>query len=172
MRRFLLPLTLGFALVAIAIPLRAAEEAHPAQGQQGKRVWTNEDLEELRARGLISIVGTVPAAAPAAPPQAVRYSSRTEDPAWYADQASELQAQLNERMAALLLAREGLVQARSLRQTTGGINLAQANVGVTPEEGMAILEARVSEVQSRFDELADLARRNDIPPGLLRPSLV
>jgi len=172
MRRFFLPLTLALALSAMAIPACSAERPDPAQGQQERRVWTNEDLEDLRARGLISIIGTVPEAAPAALPQAARYSNRTEDPAWYAGQASELQTQLNERMAALLLARQSLVQARSLRQTTAGINLAQANAGITPEEDMAVLEARVSEVQSRFDELADLARRNYIPPGLLRPSLV
>lgn len=172
MRRYSLPFVLALALTITAIPARAAEKPDPAQGQQGTRVWTNEDLEGLRARGLISIIGTAPEAAPAAPPQATRYNSRTEDPAWYADQASELQAQLNERMAALLLARQSLAQARSLRQTTGGINLAQANAGITPEEGVATLEARVSEVQSRFDELADLARRNYIPPGLLRPSVV
>ena len=172
MRRFFLPLTLALALTAMAIPACSAERPDPAQGQQSRRVWTNEDLEELRARGLISIVGTVPEAAPAAPAQIQRYNSRTEDPAWYAEQATELQVQLNERMAALLLARQSLVQARSLRQTTGGIDLAQANAGITPEEGIAVLEARVSEVQSRFDELADLARRNYIPPGLLRPSVV
>jgi hypothetical protein len=74
-------------------------------------------------------------------------------------------------MTALLLAREGLARARSLRQITGGINLAQANVGITPETGVAILEEQVREVQSRFDEIADLARRNDIPPGILRPSV-
>jgi len=171
MHRYSIPLMMALALTITAIPARAAEEAQPAQGPQSRRVWTNEDLEELRARGLISIVGSVEEAAPAAPvapAQAARYNSRTEDPVWYADQVTALQAQLNERMAALLLARQGLAQTRSLRQTTGGINLAEANAGITPEEGIAILEARVSEVQSRFDELADLARRNYIPPGVLR----
>jgi len=176
MHRYSLPLMMALALTLTPIPARAAEEADPAQAQQGKRVWTTDDMEDLRARGLISIVGpaadAVPAAAPATPTEAPRYNSRTEDPAWYADQAAELQAQLNERMAALLLARQNLAQARSLRQTTGGINLAEANAGITPEEGIAALEAQVSEVQSRFDELADLAQRNDIPPGLLRPFVV
>lgn len=176
MHGYSLPLVLVLALTTMVIPARGAEEADPSQGQQSKRVWTNEDLEELQARGLISIVGPVADAAPAAamttPTEAARHNSRTEDPAWYSDQATELQAQLNERMAAVLLARQNLAQARSLRQTTGGINLAEANAGTTPEAGIAILEARVSEVLSRFDELAELARRNYIPPGALRPVVV
>jgi len=42
------------------------------------------------------------------------------------------------------------------------------NVGVTPQAGIAILEAQVREVQYQLDELSDLARQNDIPPGDLR----
>ena len=175
MYRYSLSLTLGLALVATAIPARAAEAAEPAQAQQARRVWSNDDLDELRARGLISIVGPAEealaapsAATPAAQPTPV-YASRMQDPVWYSDQAAALQAQLAERMAALLLARQNLAQARSLRQTTGGINLAEANPGITPEEGLLILEGRVGEVQSQLEELADFARRNYIPPGLLRP---
>jgi hypothetical protein len=172
MDRISLPLTLVFALIAVAIPSGAAGASTAAQGQQTKRVWTNEDLDELRARGLISIFGTVPETAPAAPPQPTRYASRLQDPVWYAEQAAELQAQLNGRMMAVVQAQQALMQARGLRQTTGGINLAEGNAGVTPEEGIAILAARVAEIQSRFEELADLARRNYIPPGVLRPPAV
>jgi len=176
MHRYFLPLMMALAITIAAVPAHSAEEAYPAQEQQRRRVWTNEDLEELQARGLISIVGpaadAAPAVAPAAPTEAPRYNSRMEDPAWYADQTAELQAQLNERMTALALARQNLAQARSLRQATGGINLAEANAGITPEDGLVALEARVSEVQSRFDELADLARRNYIPPSILRLAAV
>jgi len=170
-----LSLALALALASAAIPARATERAEPAQAQQAKRIWTTDDMEDLRARGLISIVGpeaaTVPAAA-AAPAPVTLYNSRTEDPAWYANQAGELRAQLDVRMTALMQARESLAQARSLRQTTGGINLAQGNVGVTPEAGIGILEAQVRELQSRFEDVADLARRNNIPPGVLRPFVV
>jgi hypothetical protein len=176
MHRYFLPLMMALAITIAAIPAYSAEEADSAQEQQRRRVWTNDDLEELQARGLISIVGptadAAPALAPAAPTEAPRYNSRMGDPAWYADQTAELQAQLNERMAALALARQNLAQARSVRQTTGGINLAEANAGITPEDGIAALEARVSEVRNRFDELSDLARRNYIPPSILRLAAV
>jgi hypothetical protein len=42
------------------------------------------------------------------------------------------------------------------------------NVGITPEAGIAVLQAQVHEVQSQLDELSDLARQNNIPPGVLR----
>jgi hypothetical protein len=176
MYRYSLPLMIALAIAIAAIPAGAAEAAESAQAQRGRRVWTTDDMDDLRARGLISIVGpaadAAPAAAAVAPAEASRYNSRMQDPVWYADQAAALQAQLAERMAALLLARQNLVQARSLRQTTGGINLAEANAGITPEEGLLVLEGRVGEVQSQLEELADFARRNYIPPGLLRPVAV
>jgi hypothetical protein len=60
---------------AIAIPSRAAEKQRPAQGDQNrpKKLWTNDDLGQSHARGLISIVGPelsgVPAQPTTAPPE-------------------------------------------------------------------------------------------------------
>ena len=51
---------------------------------------------------------------------------------------------------------------------TGGINLDEGDIGITPEAGIEILQQRVNEAQTEFDALEDLARRNDIPPGTLR----
>ena len=39
---------------------------------------------------------------------------------------------------------------------------------MTLAEGLANLQAQVQEVQNQLDELADLARQHDIPPGVLR----
>ena len=65
-------------------------------------------------------------------------------------------------------ARSNLDAARNLQQTTGGIDISQGNIGVTPEEGLARLEEQVRILQEQKDELADAARRNDIPPGAAR----
>ena len=78
--------------VAVSLPSRAAEKPCPAQRNQNqpKKVWTNEDLDQLRSRGLISIVGSDSiqvAAEPVAPtsePGFPKYNSRLEDPEWYA----------------------------------------------------------------------------------------
>jgi hypothetical protein len=177
MRNISVSLALTLFLIAMAMPSHAADKQSSAQAGQAGKIWTNDDLDQLRARGLISIVGPFPEPAPEAPepatpppavaPQATPYV-RTQDPDWYADQAALLQAQLDETQAALRQAQDSLAQAASLPQTQGGINLAQASVGVTPEAGIAILEARLSEIQSQLDDLADLARQNYIPPGVLR----
>jgi hypothetical protein len=92
---------------------------------------------------------------------------KTEDPAWYADQAAILQAELDKRESALREAQVNLAQAAE-GITQPGIAMDKGNVGVTPEAGLAILEAQVHEVQSQLDELSDLARQNNIPPGILR----
>jgi hypothetical protein len=173
MRNYLFPLAAVLAL-AIAFPSRAAEKPRPAQGNQNqpKKVWTNDDMDQLRARGLISIVGQVPETAtqvPAAPsePAFPVYASRLEDPEWYAEKAADLQAELDQREAALREEQMALAQAAD-RITQPGVALDKPTIGVTPQAAIAVLEAQVGEVQSQLDELSDLARQNGIPPGVLR----
>src|SRR5579862_3642719 len=114
------PFTLAAVLaLAIAIPSRAAEKPRPAQGNQNqsKKVWTNEDLDELHSRGLISIVGPEVTEAPAQPavtpsePAFPVYNSRLEDPEWYAEKAPDLQAEPDAREAALQQEQTALAQA-------------------------------------------------------------
>jgi hypothetical protein len=165
----------AFFTLAMAFPSRAAEKPRPAQANQNslKKVWSNDDLDELRSRGLISIVGqeATEAVAPPAPASTESthpaYNSRLEDPAWYAQKAADLQAELEKREAtlreqqtAMALAAEGITQP--------GIALDKPNAGVTLQAGLAILSAQVQEVQNQMDELGDLARQNNIPPGVLR----
>ena len=170
--------------LAIAFPSRAAEKTRPAQGKQNqtKKVWTNDDMDQLRARGLISIAGpevneaattaatspaeSAPAIAPSEPSYPI-YNSRLEDPAWYAQKAADLQAELDQREAALREEQMALALAAD-RITQPGVDMDKPSIGVTPAAALAILEAQVNEVQSELDELSDLARQHDIPPGVLR----
>ena len=174
MRNYSFRFAAALALL-IACSSQAAEKPRPAQGNQNqpKKVWTNDDMDQLRARGLISIVGqeaTEPAAqAPAAPAETTFpvYASRLDDPTWYADQAADLQAELDRRQAALLQQQTAIAQAAD-RITQPGLALDKDNAGVTPAAGIANLQAQVQEVQNLLDELSDLARQHDIPPGVLR----
>ena len=177
MRTYPFSLTAILAL-AISLPSLAAEKPQAAQGNQNqpRKVWTNEDMDQLRARGLISIIGPEvnEAAAPAttaatatAEPAPPVYTSNLEDPGWYAAQAAKLQAELDEREAALHEQQLAIAQAAD-RITQPGIALDKSNAGITPDSGLAILQAQVDEVQSELDELSDLARQNNIPPGLIR----
>jgi hypothetical protein len=155
------------AVVSAAIPLRAANRPHAGTDRQGTVVWTNDDLEKLRALGLISIVGQTNEDGPAPIPATETYLT-SRDPGWYAEQAAELRDQLEQRQAQMRGYLEALADARCLKNMTGGINFNEVDIGITPEAGIQILQQRVNETQTELDALEDLARRNDIEPGTLR----
>lgn len=132
--------------------------------------WTNEDLERLgEVPGLVSIVGQA-ANESVQGTEAPVPQSRTEDPAWYAAQAASLHARLEAEQADLHGFMQALEDTRDLKATTGGVDLAEDDIGITPDATIDILQSRVHETQSELDTLEDLARRNGIPPGVLRGS--
>jgi hypothetical protein len=161
-------LAISITLSTLAIPLRAANRPRAWKAEKTTVLWTNEGLEKLRHLGVISIVGQPNTAedltAAALPPLYVK----TQDPEWYAEQAARLRDELERRKAQLGGYRQAIEDARSLKTMTGGINLDDGDIGITPEAGIEILQQRVSETQSELDALEDLARRNDILPGILR----
>jgi hypothetical protein len=176
MRHFCFPIAAALALL-VTCSSKAAEKPRPAQSNQTqpKKVWTNDDMDQLRSQGLISIVGQeAPAPAPAAnvsetpaEPAYPAYQSRLDDPQWYADVAASLQDELDKRTAALRQQQSAIALAAD-RITQPGLALNQPDAGVTPAAGVANLEAQVQEVQSQLDELSDLARQHNIEPGILR----
>jgi hypothetical protein len=169
MRIYTFPLA-AVVTLAIVFPTHAAEKPRPAQASQAKKVWTNDDMDPLRARGLIStfsVATEATAEAHAAPSEPATFTPRTEDPTWYAEQAAILQAELDKREAALREAQTNLAQAAQ-GITQPGIATDKKNAGITPEAGIDVLEAQVLEIQSQLDELSDMARQNNIPPGVLR----
>ena len=134
---------------------------------QNPMVWTNDDLEKLHSLGLISIVGRIDEERPTSASVLSPYV-KTQDPEWYAERAAKLRDELERRRAQLREYRRALEDARSLRKTTGGINLDDGDIGITPQAGIEILQQRVNEAQAELDALQDLARRDDIPPGTVR----
>ena len=155
------------ALVSAAIPLRAANRPHVGRDRQNNAVWTNDDLEKLHDLGLISIVGPTDKEGSASETALGPYVI-THDRQWYAEQSAKLHAELERRETQLRQYRQVLEDARSLRTMTGGINLNQGDIAITPEAGIEILLRRVREEQAKLDALEDLARRHDVPPGALR----
>ena len=166
MNRYLIfSLAISVALSTLAIPSRAANRPHAGTDSQNPVVWTNDDLARLHSLGLI--VGQIDEEKSKSASLPVRYV-RTQDPEWYAEQGARLREELEHRQAQLREYRQALDDARSLRESTGGIDLDEGDIEITPEAGIEILEQRVNESQAELDALEDLARRNDIPPGTLR----
>src|SRR5262245_61563832 len=69
--RFPLIVVLAVTLpIVAAAPATAAPQSAPAAQNQNqtRKVWTNADIDVLRERGLLSIVGPEPAQAPAPNP--------------------------------------------------------------------------------------------------------
>ena len=167
-RHLTFSLAISITLSALAIPMRAANKPRAGETEKTTVLWTNEGLEKLRPLGVISIVGQQDTKqGPTATAMPAPYD-KTQDPEWYAERAAKLRDELELRQAQLTEYQQALKDARSLRETTGGINLDHGDIGITPEAGIEILQQRVSETQSELDALEDLARHNDIPPGTLR----
>ena len=160
-------LAISMTLSTLAIPLRAANRPRAGMDSQNTVVWTNDDLERLHVPGLISIVGRMNEETPKSAPTPEPYV-KTQDPEWYAKQAAKLRDELERRQNQLRDYRQAIDDVRNLRNTTGGINLDEGDIAITPEVGIEILERHVNEVQTELNALEDLARRHDIPPGTLR----
>jgi hypothetical protein len=130
-------------------------------------VWTNDDLERLHSLSLISIIGQIDQEEPKTATARSEYV-KTQDPEWYAEESARLHDELERRRAELDGYRRAIEDARSLATATSGIDLNGGDVGITPQAGIENLQQRVSETETQLDGLEDLARRNYIPPGLLR----
>jgi len=160
-------LAISMTLSTLAIPLRAANTPRAGTDSQNTVVWTNDDLERLHDLGLISIVGRIDKETPKSASLPQPYV-KTQDPEWYAGQAARLRDELERRKAQLGRYRQAIEDARNLKTMTGGINLEEGDIGITPGAGIEILQRRVKEAQAELAALEDLARRNGIPPGTLR----
>jgi hypothetical protein len=154
-------------LASTTITLRAVGGPRAGTDGQPAVVWTNDDLEKLHVLGMISIIGGVEEATSPSTPAPESYV-KTQDPHWYAVEAAKLRAELQRRQTELDQYRQAIDDARDLRETSGGLNLLQDAIGITPGSGLEILQQGVNEIQAKFDALEDLARRNGIPPGALR----
>ena len=173
MNRLAMPLLVSLALAVPSVLVAGEPAARPAPRTTAKKVWTSEDVEALRAKGLISLIGQQPSAEtpsgelPGAPmgvaptPRPVR----AEDPEWYSEQLAEFRAAMETSDAEIRLVRR---EVRNARYWEAGINLVRENTGITPDSGLEILDGRNHVVLARIDALGEQARRKHIPPGVLR----
>jgi len=163
-----LSLAISVTLSTFATPLRPANEPRAGRTEKTTVLWTNENLEKLRPFAPISIVGQPNRPDDSTSAAVPRPYLEAQDSEWYAEKAAKLRDELERRKAQLGRYRQAIEGARSLKAMTGGINLDEGDIGITPESGIEIIQQRVNEAQSQLDALEDLARHNDIPPGTLR----
>ena len=130
------------------------------------KVWTNEDVQALGPR---VTQANEPTPSSPAPATAVNLESAPilppeKDPRWYAQQLAALNGELSS-------VSEEEAQLRHFRETsTGlptGLNVVLPCNGITTDNRIAQLEARRQEILQQLDDLADTARVNDMPPGIL-----
>jgi hypothetical protein len=170
--------------VGLAIPaatFAAGDPAKPAASPKPdtqKKVWTNDDVERLNPEFVVSRAPQTSADSASAllvagvqPTRSVRVSAvprapldPQQDPRWYAHQVTELNAEL-----AAIDSHED--ELRQFRATTAGLPtglVLNAPVeGITTDNLISQLESRRREIAAQIDALGDLARENNLPPGIL-----
>src|SRR5690349_24449363 len=99
MTRYLF-VAIAVGAISVATPVRAANRPHAGAENQNTSVWTNDDLEQLHDRDLISIVGRANEGTSESESSTQPYV-KTQDPGWYAEQAAKLRTELERRKAQL-----------------------------------------------------------------------
>ncbi len=177
MNRLCVSLVLSLALAAAGAPALRAQQSQATKAKKEKKIWTNDDLDQLQDKGRVSVLGETPAEAPAAAggqPAAIpadKSAEKTEpymkekDAKWYADQIGKLRTELERLDAETRRLRDFRSSAKG---AMSGLVLGQPNASLTPENQIEQLEARRREVRRQIDDLEDQARRSDIAPGAVR----
>jgi len=162
--------------VGLGAQAGSGEKAKP---KKAKKVWTNEDLERLRESSSISVLGG-PAAPAGAPSKGAAEEAggggekagaggaayvKAKDPQWYQQRMASLRAEL-ERTEKEISRLQNFLQNPSTGQA--GLTLGQYNARLSPGNQIEQLERRREEVRRQIDDLEAEARRNGIPPGVLR----
>jgi len=145
-----------------AAPAVATQTATQSSDQQApaKKVWTNDDVSDLRDQSVISSFGTSKAKSSAS---SQRPTSKGKDAKWYRDQITKLQGKvppLDDQIAELQATIEG-------KPTGNGKESARPR-GVKADSWQAEmngLQKQRGAILSQISALYDDARHNGIPSG-------
>lgn len=157
-------------LLALVLPV-AADDAggRPASPSLPKKLWTTEDVEALRGKGLVSLIGPESPAQSGSEgegqPALAGAPPKAQDPAWYLEQSQAYLEVIGLFDAAI---RKIELEIRDARYWEAGVNLDRDNLGITPQSQLEILNGWKREALAQLAELRDQARRNNIPPAAVR----
>ncbi len=186
------------ALQAQALPSPQTSEK-PAQkaAEKPKKVWTNDDLTDLRSSVRITTAAATPSAegsaageataAAAAAPGKEKALPDEKDPEYYRkqlgplrQQRDQLDAKIKEIQDALNNPSQGTNKINTTQQAPnmppgteqGGPpradNSLYGNQIVRPQDQLEVYQKQRDEVQEKIDDLESQARRNGIDPGDIR----
>jgi chromosome segregation ATPase len=155
------PLT-HVALLLVCVSSQALGQE--TQSPQPKKIWTNDELNQIRSEGAPGTQGTASANGLSQRKTDEQYR-REKDPHWYVKQLHPLQKEL----ATVEQNLRSLSEAqRSGKGGTSSVNLDQLEEGVTTQEQLKIFQTRRAQLVKRIDDLEEQARHNGIEPGELR----
>jgi len=154
----------GTSAVPDAPPSSSATTPSQAPAATSRKVWTNDNVTELRENSEISTVGR-PAASPAEAGAKTVAASKAHNAKWYRDQIVKLQAQLPPLDS----------QIEQLREAIDGKAMGDGKTSSRPWSVKGDSWAREeAELQNKRDAIAahigalrDQARHNGVPPNTL-----
>ena len=204
MERSLAAGLLAVAMGAAPIWAQTSQDAPPPQttekprqkvAEKPKKVWTNDDLEDLRSTVTITTASATPSAegaapaeapAPGAAPGAQPQLPQEKDPKYYKAKLDPLRKQLAD-LDAKIKETQGAID--NPYQGTNKISLNQqapsmpsqgpeppnrpddtlyGNQIVRPKDQLAVYQKQRDDIQRQIDDLEAQARNNGIYPGDIR----
>ena len=150
-----------FRLVRNALACALAALAARGAGASPPRVYTNEDLDRVSARrGETGVQSTPGVAEPAADEPGAGTGSSAREEHWRHEAS-----RVRERLLPLRTEAEGLEEQIASRRPTPGVKPTTAAQLRAWQRRLAVLQARIREVEDRLEESA---RRAHALPGWLR----
>jgi hypothetical protein len=144
-----------FILLAMLSPARMAARDFPAE-----KVWTNLDVETLRATSPISIFEPGPTTEPTETESSYQPYVKEKDPAWYAEQIDSMRGAIEEADAEIQTIENIMATGEGI---SGTIPLDTLAVGISPAATIEIRESEKSAWEAEIESLQDQARANLIP---------
>jgi hypothetical protein len=143
-----------------APPPTPQAKAAPIVNAKPAKVWTNDEINTLRSKQGVSVVGNHT-------PQKVsatsKGNSQEKDPAWYRGQLAPLRAEIDKLDP----------EIAKLKAFLSGENVSDPptmhrKLVPTPQDQLKQKEAKRQADEAKIEDLLDRARHNGIEPGALR----
>jgi vacuolar-type H+-ATPase subunit I/STV1 len=149
-----------------------------AKPDREKKVFTNDDIDQMFPKQQVSVVETQTAEPRALTPQALRppiSAQRTvnasvspeKDPVWYAQQIESLNSQLDSVSSKEASLREFRATGTA-PDVTIGLQFGVEPEGFTTDNEVEQLAIRRQEIEQQIAALEDLAQQNGLPAGTLQ----